>query len=617
MEVALTFGSLGDIIAICQVAVQLGRAIGIGSGVVGESAKEYQDFREDLDAFVRILMQVVATYQQHEFSPYLDGLDNATKSVINQCGSLIQETLEHIQPKYHDSLSGGSSGKKFNDIYRKIEWSMREKDRLRHVREKLQDGVQRLSLLTNLATRKSARVDNATLCARVEEIRQLVSDACQGREEMLDLLRVQSRVSENQAEKLEDMSQQLVVQEKSNRDILGLAKDTFSSILEVKALLVQISQTVINLQVMATNSMFLRPLDPTKELPVILEDALGNELPIPAQWLDSLEWEVFYGLLAGHFKGRSGYDMVLKREYALEEGSSGRDLDTNRPLHFCLRKGMKINMSMVFDAATVIAGACPRCNMVADVPEGVTVQCMRSGCGMWFRTQKIVIEALEAPRPSQGIGLSSTTALEDMSEDESEEWIEASTSGSSGQSSPTAGETYNIDMEERKEKGKSKRRHEPARAFQFGNTIIIEDEDGQVVKTYELPPREADNVEFSESSDTGSEEEPDNIPFGRQFGSSSTGEPARNASDIAETRTADDDNINFLIGGAGRRMNKWDLMEEMAKLDSHFQASPQSGSESVSPTRRGDASSSGGSSEEQGESYLERKRRLAALEDLN
>ncbi|KAJ4179661.1 hypothetical protein NW755_012385 [Fusarium falciforme] len=52
MEVALTFGSLGDIIAICQVAVQLGRAIDVGSEVVGESAKEYQDFREDLDTFV-------------------------------------------------------------------------------------------------------------------------------------------------------------------------------------------------------------------------------------------------------------------------------------------------------------------------------------------------------------------------------------------------------------------------------------------------------------------------------------------------------------------------------------------------------------------------------------
>lgn len=119
-----------------------------------------------------------------------------------------------------------------------------------------------------------------------------MSDTSQSREEIFELLRVQSRASENQAEKLEDMSQQLVTQEKSNRDILGLAKDTFYGMLEVKALLVQISQTVINLQAIASNSMFLRPLDPTKELPVILEDALGNELPIPAQWLDSLEWEV-------------------------------------------------------------------------------------------------------------------------------------------------------------------------------------------------------------------------------------------------------------------------------------------------------------------------------------
>ncbi|KAL6411861.1 hypothetical protein AUP68_04240 [Ilyonectria robusta] len=292
MEVALTFGSLGDIIAVCQLAIQLGRAIGVGSGAVGKSAKEYQDFREDLDSFVRILMQVVATYQQHESSPYLDGLDKAAKSVIDQCGSLIQDTLEHVHPKYYDSLRVGGSGKKVKDIYRKVEWMTRETDRLRHVREKLQDGVQRLSLLTTLAARKSARVDNATLCARIEEIHRVVSDTCHSREEMLELLRDQGRASEKQAEKLKDISHQFVVQEKSGRDVLGLAKATFCGILEAKALLVEISQTVINLQVMASHSTFLRPLDPTKELPVVLEDALGNELPIPAQWLDSLEWEV-------------------------------------------------------------------------------------------------------------------------------------------------------------------------------------------------------------------------------------------------------------------------------------------------------------------------------------
>lgn len=110
--------------------------------------------------FDNAIPQVVATYQQHEFSPYLDGLDNAAKSVIDQCGSLIQDTLEHIQPKYHESLRVGGSGKKINDIYRKIEWSMREKDRLRYTREKLQDGVQRLSLLTTLAARLVCRVES-------------------------------------------------------------------------------------------------------------------------------------------------------------------------------------------------------------------------------------------------------------------------------------------------------------------------------------------------------------------------------------------------------------------------------------------------------------------------
>ncbi|UPK95737.1 hypothetical protein LCI18_006672 [Fusarium solani-melongenae] len=436
MEVALTFGSLGDIIAICQVAIQLGRAIGVGSGVVGESAKEYQDFREDLDAFVRILMQVVATYQQHEFSPYLDGLDNAAKSVIDQCGSLIQDTLEHIQPKYHESLRVGGSGKKMNDIYRKIEWSMREKDRLRYTQERLQDGVQRLSLLTTLAARRRAA-------------------------------------------------------------------DTFYGMLEVKALLFQMSQTVINLQVMASHSMFLRPLDPTKELPVILEDALGNELPIPAQWLDSLEWEVLYGLLNGHFKGRNGYDMVLKREYALEESSSGRDLDMDRPLHFCLRRGMKINMSMIFNASTVVTGACPRCNKVTDVPEDVTIQC---------------------------------------------------------------DEMYNVEMDERG----NERRHAPARAFQFGNNIIIEDEDGEVIKTYELPTSKDHNTDDSKSSVASSE-----VNCGGVFGRAVASERVTKESVVAETEAADDKDIRFTIGGVSQRMTKDEFIREVQKLDPDAEASPE------------------------------------------
>lgn len=58
MEVALTFGSVGDIIQLCQLAIQLKRAIGAGCNSVGESAIEYQELRDELDTLVRILMQV-------------------------------------------------------------------------------------------------------------------------------------------------------------------------------------------------------------------------------------------------------------------------------------------------------------------------------------------------------------------------------------------------------------------------------------------------------------------------------------------------------------------------------------------------------------------------------
>lgn len=58
MEVALTFGSVGDIIQLCQLAIRLRRAIGAGVNGVGESELEYQELRDELDTLVKILIQV-------------------------------------------------------------------------------------------------------------------------------------------------------------------------------------------------------------------------------------------------------------------------------------------------------------------------------------------------------------------------------------------------------------------------------------------------------------------------------------------------------------------------------------------------------------------------------
>jgi hypothetical protein len=248
-------------------------------------------------------------------TPYLDGLDNVAKSVADQCGSVLRDALDHFHARYNDSLCLGGSGKKIKDIYKKLEWSVREKDQLHSLRRRLQDGVQRLTLLTALtvkyvlldasrlcqpkvvltceqSTRASARVDNATMLARIDEVHQLVSKTCQSRQEMLDMLREQSIAGKQQVEKLDGISGQLAAQQKSSWHVLDMVRDTLSEVFEVKQLLLQVSQTVINLQFIASNSIYLRSLDPTRDQPVILEDALGNELPIPAPWLDTLEWEV-------------------------------------------------------------------------------------------------------------------------------------------------------------------------------------------------------------------------------------------------------------------------------------------------------------------------------------
>ncbi|RSL89111.1 hypothetical protein CEP52_015018 [Fusarium oligoseptatum] len=233
-------------------------------------------------------------------------------------------------------------------------------------------------------------IDNATLLARVAEVKDLVSKSCSSQQEILDLTQQQRRASEEQVQKLDEVTQQLAKQDTSSRSILAVAGEALSAIVEVKDLLFQVSQDIINVRIVL-NSMFIRSMDPTKELPVIIEDALGRHVPIPPEWLDSLDWEALYTLLSCRFKGQNGHEMVLKRLYALEESASGRDLDPNRPLHLCLRRGMKINMAMIFQTTDPLSDACPSCMTEINVSEDVTTQCPQSDCRMWFSMRQTVM----------------------------------------------------------------------------------------------------------------------------------------------------------------------------------------------------------------------------------
>ncbi|KAL1841536.1 hypothetical protein VTJ49DRAFT_6965 [Mycothermus thermophilus] len=383
MEAALTFGSLGDILALGQLIIQLVEAIGVGSRDAGGSAREYKDLQRELSEFGRVLLQVVATYEQCGHSVYLNELDNATRAVVDECAGLIAGALEHFGGRYHVSLQPGGSESWLRDARKKVSWFLRERERVNELREKLNRNIQRLTLLNGLAIRKSARVDNATMRARIDEVHHLVSAHVDNYQDLIRLLREQRCTLKNQADQLRTANTQLAAQSGTLSDILAGVKQSLAAAREIKHSLAEVAAFVANFQVYVSSTMSLYALNPTKELPVTIEDPLGRHLTIPPELTDCLQWSTFQSILEDRFRGFKGYDRVSMRLYTLEEACTGRDIDRLKPLVCSLRRGMRVNMSMVFEnPSRENRYACPRCGATVSDAKEKTRQCTTEGCGM-------------------------------------------------------------------------------------------------------------------------------------------------------------------------------------------------------------------------------------------
>ncbi|KAH7037878.1 alkali metal cation/H+ antiporter Nha1 C terminus-domain-containing protein [Microdochium trichocladiopsis] len=159
----------------------------------------------------------------------------------------------------------------------------------------------------------------------------------------------------------------------------------------------------------------------------------------------------------------------------------------------------------------------------------------------------------------------------------------------------TVKEWRDDEIQKRKEKPMARTRHAPARAYQFGNTIIVEDEDGEVVKKYELPSEQGEGKDYfgqgmklmgmgglvEKKGDTAGEPSaagPSSRPGIKQSfsawggfkrgGAAEGKKKAVETDDSNEPTEEDDRQIRFTIGGVGRRMTKEDFLKEVQMLDS-------------------------------------------------
>jgi hypothetical protein len=66
---------------------------------------------------------------------------------------LIAEAFHHFfSTRYRSALQPGGSGSKWRDARKKFEWSFREPEMVRELRDKLRTNTERLTLLNGLAT---------------------------------------------------------------------------------------------------------------------------------------------------------------------------------------------------------------------------------------------------------------------------------------------------------------------------------------------------------------------------------------------------------------------------------------------------------------------------------
>lgn len=130
------------------------------------------------------------------------------------------------------------------------------------------------------------------MLARIDEVQRLVSAEANSQEEILRLLKEQSTMTSAQGVELRAVKEQLGAQSRSNLEMLVFLMQSLAALNEIKDALSYLARLIVSFQALAMASIGLRFLDPTKELPAVIEDALGRRLTLPAEWIQCLEWNV-------------------------------------------------------------------------------------------------------------------------------------------------------------------------------------------------------------------------------------------------------------------------------------------------------------------------------------
>lgn len=118
----MSFGfSVGDFLAVAQLAYTLGKALSDSKG----AAKEYKDLIAELNVVHKVLIQVDKLRAANQIAK---ATVNALLFTVNTA-NVVMETFLDEHEGYKESLKSGGSGNPVKDLYRKGKWATQMPDK--------------------------------------------------------------------------------------------------------------------------------------------------------------------------------------------------------------------------------------------------------------------------------------------------------------------------------------------------------------------------------------------------------------------------------------------------------------------------------------------------------
>jgi hypothetical protein len=129
----ITFGSVGDIIAVCVLVKDCVEALSDANG----SASQYQAVIRELYILEKALLEVGVLSRTHATTPELTALFTSADTTIEQCRKSLAHFKAKIQP-YENHLGTTSTNsnvqKAFNGSAKKLLWQIKMKDEVARFR---------------------------------------------------------------------------------------------------------------------------------------------------------------------------------------------------------------------------------------------------------------------------------------------------------------------------------------------------------------------------------------------------------------------------------------------------------------------------------------------------